>query len=113
MAKKTIIGLTAKIEIVGKGKSKILTARVDTGAEICSMDEHLAKGLNLGPIEKMKKIKSAHGIKHRPVVRANVMISGRKFEKVRFTLADRKHLKYAVLVGQNILKHGFLIDPSK
>ena len=33
--------------------------------------------------------------------------------KTDFTLADRSNMKYSVLIGQNILKQGFLIDPSK
>ncbi len=33
--------------------------------------------------------------------------------KVHFSIADRAHMKYKVLIGKNILKKGFLIDPSK
>jgi hypothetical protein len=28
-------------------------------------------------------------------------------------VADRSHLKYKILIGQNILKKGFIIDPQK
>ena len=111
--KKTILGLTEKVEIIGKEKSKKITARIDTGADICSIDKNLAKRLELGPVEKLKKIKSAHGIKKRPVIRAVLEIKKRKFKGIRFTLANRSHLKYKVLIGKNILKKEFLIDPSK
>ena len=111
---KTIMGLTEKITIIGPEKQREITARIDTGADVCSIDKKLAKELDLGPVERVKIIKSAHGIKKRPVVRARVEIKKRKFKKVRFTLADRSHLKYKALVGKNILKrNGFLIDPSK
>ena len=113
MATKTIIGLTEKVIIIGPEKERKLLARIDTGADICSMDMKLAKRLNLGPVEKLKRIKSAHGIKKRPVIRARIEIKKRRFKKVRFTLADRKHLRYKVLIGKNILKKGFLIDPNK
>ena len=33
--------------------------------------------------------------------------------KAQFTLADRSHMRYPVLIGQNILKQGFLINPNK
>ena len=33
--------------------------------------------------------------------------------KSEFTIADRTHMKYKILVGQNILKEGFLVDPMK
>ncbi|MEE9525490.1 MAG: RimK/LysX family protein [Candidatus Woesearchaeota archaeon] len=110
---KTMVGLTERVSIFGTEKKKRIRARIDTGADICSLDKKLAKKLDFGPIEKMKKIKSASGTKHRPVVRGKIEIKGRKFAKVRFTLADRGHLKYKALIGKNILKRGFLIDPSK
>jgi hypothetical protein len=48
----------------------------------------------------------------RPIVEITITIAG-KTVKEEFTLADRKHMKYAVLIGQNVLRHGFLIDPSQ
>ena len=34
--------------------------------------------------------------------------------EAEFTLADRAHMNYPLLIGQNILKKGnFLIDPNK
>ena len=59
-----------------------------------------------------KIIKSAHGNKVRPIIEAIVEIAGMRL-KSEFSLADRRHLKYNMLIGQNILKKGFLIDPSK
>ena len=74
--------------------------------------EILAQELKLGPIITSKFVKSAHGNMLRPVVEVTIVIAGKTI-KEQFTLADRHHLKYAILIGQNILKHGFLIDPSK
>lgn len=110
--KKTLIGLTEKVKIIGPKKETFVVMRIDTGADICSIDMKLAGSIGLGPVERLKKIKSAHGIKHRPVVRAALEIKGRRFKKIRFTLADRSHLRYRALIGKNILKKGFLIDPS-
>ncbi len=111
--KKTIIGLTEKVTIIGKKKSqKRLIAKVDTGATKSSMDSRLAARMHLGPVIKTKLVKSAHGNRLRPVIEAHIKIAGKKL-KAEFTLADRIHMKYHVLIGQNILKHGFLIDPSK
>ncbi|MBW2995903.1 RimK/LysX family protein [Candidatus Woesearchaeota archaeon] len=110
---KTLIGLTESVTFIGSEKKKRIRARIDTGADICSLDQKMAKKLDIGPIEKMKKIKSASGTKRRPIVRGRIEIAGRKFAKVRLTLADRSNLKYKALIGKNILKRGFLIDPSK
>jgi len=108
-----IVGLTESISFEsGNGKGKEIAAKIDTGATRSSIDIKLASKLNLGPIIKSKMIKSAHGNKLRPIVEAEIELAGKKV-KSEFTLADRTHMKYMVLVGVNILKHGFLVDPSK
>ena len=58
-------------------------------------------------------MQSARLQQRRPVVWAKLEINGRTFKKVRFTIADRTHLKYKALIGNNILKRGFLVDPSR
>ncbi len=109
---KTIIGLTTRIVIFGKNGKKEIIARVDTGATKSSIDKNLALELDTGPELKHAKIKSAHGTHYRPVVTADVIIAGELIH-AEFTVAERAHMKYRMLIGQNILKKGFLIDPSK
>ena len=112
MHKKEVIGLTEKIKLIGQKKAKTLIARIDTGATLGSIDKKLAKELNLGPVIRTKLVKSSHGQSQRPVVKARVKIASRRI-RARFTLADRTNLKYKVLIGQNILKKRFMIDPDK
>ena len=110
---KIIVGLTEDIELLSEnGNSKEVTAKVDTGATKSSIDIKLASKLGLGPVIKSKMIKSAHGNKLRPIVEAEILLAEKKIRS-EFTLADRTHMKYSVLVGINILKQGFLVDPSK
>ena len=110
---KTIIGLTEKVTIFGaEGKQKNVIAKIDTGASKNSIDASLAADLNLGPIVETKVIKSAHGSKLRPLIKARISIAGKEMVS-EFTIADRKEMNYKVLIGQNTLKHGFLIDPSR
>ena len=110
---KIVVGLVEKVAIVSKsGQSMDVEAKVDTGASKSSIDIKLASKLDLGPVIKSKMVKSAHGNKLRPVIEAEIILAGRKI-KSEFTLADRTHMKYGVLIGVNTLKHGFLIDPSK
>jgi len=109
---KIIIGLIEKVRIFGKNKEKALLAKIDTGATKSSMDSRLAAQLQLGPVIKTKLVKSAHGNKLRPVIESEIEIANKRM-KTEFTLADRTHMKYHVLIGQNILKDGFLIDPSR
>jgi len=109
---KILIGLVEKITLNGKGRQKELSAKIDTGATKSSVDMELAKKLKLGPVISSKMIKSAHGMKIRPIVEAEISLAGRKIRS-EFTLADRSHMKYKALIGQNILKDGFLINPEK
>ncbi|MBW2990216.1 RimK/LysX family protein [Candidatus Woesearchaeota archaeon] len=109
---RTIVGLTEKITIKSDSNKKELIARIDTGATKSSIDLTLASELKLGPVVDSRLIKSAHGTKLRPVVQVEVTICGRTL-RGKFTLADRNHMKYPVLIGQNILKKGFLIDPTR
>jgi hypothetical protein len=109
--KKKIVGLTADIKLLGSKGSKTVVGRVDTGAEKSSVDLKLAAEVGLGTLVKTTIIKSAHGSTHRPVIRGKIIFAGKKMNAY-FTVADRGHMKYRVLVGQNILKRGFLIDPS-
>ena len=109
---KVVIGLAEKVNIKYiNGKKKVI-AKIDTGATKSSIDTNLAAELKLGPVIKSKLVKSAHGSKLRPIIEATIELAGKKI-KSEFTLADRAHMKYRILVGQNILKDGFLIDPTK
>lgn len=114
MESKKIIGLTEKVKVIGNNdiKEKVVAARIDTGATMSSIDAKLAAQLHLGPIVRTKKVKSSLGEEIRPVVKASLEIAGRKV-KGNFSVADRKRMKYVLLIGQNILKMGFLVDPQK
>lgn len=108
-----IVGLTETISLVSNdGKVQDVMAKIDTGATRSSIDIKLASKLNLGPVIKSKMVRSAHGNKLRPIVEANLLLAGKKI-KSEFTLADRSNMKYDVLIGVNVLKQGFLVDPSK
>lgn len=112
MDNKIIIGLAEKIEVLGKEKSRRVLARIDTGAATSSIDVTLASYLNLGPIIKVKSVKSSLGRDKRPVVRAKIRIKGFEVSGY-FTVSDRSHMKYPVLIGRNLLKKiPVLIDPS-
>jgi hypothetical protein len=111
--KKTVVGLIEPVKVTGpSGKSKEVLARIDSGATKSSVDVKLAAELSLGPILKAKIVKSASGKGLRPVVEATIILADKEF-KSEFTIADRADMKYSVLVGQNILSKGFLIDPIK
>lgn len=109
---KSIIGQLERVTLHSERGKRTLTARIDTGAKWSSVDVKLAAKLGLGPIIEAKAITSSHGTSVRPVVKAKVTLAGRTING-RFTVYDRRHMKHPVLIGRNILKGKFIIDPSK
>ena len=111
MQDKIILGLIEEVTIIGPQKKQKVRARIDTGATASSIDLSLAAALELGPSIKSKIVKSASGIRQRPLIRVKIRLDHQILEE-EFSLADRTHMTYPVLIGQNILKKGnFLIDP--
>ena len=105
--KKTIVGLVEEVEI----SDHLVLARIDTGAAMSSIDLGLASELQLGPLVAKKRIISAYGSKIRPVIKSLVKIKGRNI-RASFSVIHRAHMEYPILIGRNILKKNFLIDPS-
>src|SRR3989338_4486190 len=102
---KVIVGLTENVKLISSnGRDIEVPAKIDTGATKSSIDIKLASKLNLGPIIKSKMVKSAHGNKLRPVIEAEIILAGKKI-KSEFTLADKTHMKYAILIGVNTLRN--------
>ncbi len=108
-----VLGLVIKVILIGKKGQKVVAARVDTGATKSSVDTNLAGEIGLGEEIDITTIKQVHGSSKRPVINGSIKIGEEQITS-HFTLADRSHMKYKVLIGQNILKKGkFLIDPNK
>lgn len=105
---KIVVGLTEKVVINGRE----VAARIDTGAHRSSICKELYSKLGLGPFVGKVKTKSVNNIEVRPTVEAEVEIQGKKV-KTLFNVADRSKMKYPLLIGQDVLKRGFLVDPEK
>jgi hypothetical protein len=106
--RKRILGREEVVKINGK---KIL-AKIDTGAYNCSIDRELADRLELGPAVDLKKVKNVHGQVLRRVIQAEIVLK-RKTYPVKFTVSDRKDLRYDVILGRMFLRNKFLVDVSK
>lgn len=105
---KVIVGLTEKVSINGKE----IAARIDTGAQRSSICKDLYSKLGLGPFIGKVKVRSANKTQVRPTVEAEIEIKGRKV-KTFLSVADRSRMKYSLLIGQDVLKKGFLVDPER
>ncbi len=110
MKDRVVIGL---IETVSLENRITYKAKIDTGADSSSIDEAIVKKLGKDNYSSYKTVRSALGRSRRPTVLLEMEMEGRKFYE-RFTVTDRKHLHYKVLIGKDVLKkEGLLIDPLK
>ncbi|MDP3990637.1 MAG: RimK/LysX family protein [archaeon] len=113
MSERPILGLIESVTILSDNSKQKLLARIDTGATSSSIDKELAEKLSLGPGHRLTTIRSATGTEKREIVKIKVLLNGKVIEG-EFSIADRAHMTYSVLIGQNVLKKGqFLIDPLK
>jgi len=104
---KVCIGLVENVEIEGK----VIKAKIDTGANGNSISRSLAEELGLESLDKTILVKSALGQQVRFLVSAEIVLKGKKLN-THFNVTGRSHLKYQILIGVEVLKQGFLIDPS-
>ncbi|HLC98132.1 MAG TPA: RimK/LysX family protein [Candidatus Nanoarchaeia archaeon] len=109
---RVVLSLTEQVTLLGRTEEQV-RARIDTGATSSSLDVQLAERLGLTPGDRSKIVKSASGVKKRPVITVKLLLQNSSLEE-EFTLADRSHMTYPVLIGQNVLRKGnFLVDPQK
>jgi len=109
MEDRTIVGLVEEIVILSTN-NKIL-ARIDTGATVSSIDAGLLEGIECEEIGH-KIVRSSHGTTKRRLVAIEIELGGKKV-RGRFSVYDRSHMTYQILIGQDVLKQNFLIDPLK
>ncbi|MBR9679504.1 MAG: hypothetical protein GOU99_00450 [Candidatus Altiarchaeota archaeon] len=107
-----IIGTSVRAKVIGTLGEKELIAKVDTGATRSSIDAEIAAETGLGPIVSVKGYKSSLGKKRRLIVKGKIELCGKTIES-EFSIANREHMKYPVLIGLDILRDlDVMIDPS-
>jgi len=126
-----VIGETMELRFTNLPSSNILKGKVDTGADISSLHcdnydidkasnritfscSHLSNNNITLPLNDIQAVKTADGVKNRPVIELSIKVGDKVIENVKFNLKNRADMEHPVLIGQNILDAGkFLIDPSK
>ncbi len=111
MKKKTIVGAVELVRVHGRNNKIEVPARIDTGATRSSIHAPLVKELGLGPILSTKKVKNANGTTIRPIIHVKLELKDKIIDS-EFTVTDRSHMKYKVLIGRSALIQDFLVDPS-
>jgi hypothetical protein len=102
-----------------------LPARIDTGAALTSLDardlvvrdnvaefrlpeKYGGQTLRL-PVVGWRTVKSAEAKERRPVVELDVCIGSKRL-LVKANLNDRSKVKYPMLIGRDVLRHGFAVN---
>ncbi len=131
---KQVIGAVEKVFLSPPGA--LLPARVDTGATTSSLDardiEHFERNgerwvrfsmfnpednselvLECRLVRKVRIVQAAaEEAERRPVVELGITV-GRSTQTAQFTLSDRRHLEYPVLIGRNVLMDIMVVDVSR
>ena len=82
MDSRPVLGLIEQVIVIGnKGMQEKVIARIDTGATSSSIDERLVEKLDLGPMLRLKLVKSASGSKRRPLICVKIKIDGKVMEE--------------------------------
>jgi hypothetical protein len=103
-------------------------ARIDTGADLSSLDaqgvvvRNNVAAFKLGkrygdlqlqlPVVEWRNIQTAMGTESRPVVEISICL-GSKLFRTPVTLKDRSEMIYPFLIGRSALSRNFVIDPSR
>jgi alpha-L-glutamate ligase-like protein len=104
-----VVSVIQPLTVSHNGKSIQVEAKLDTGAFRTSIDKKLAKELELPLTGEVVHVKSASGVGNRPLVKATIILTGKKIPTTA-SITDRSKMKYPVIVGRRDLKD-FLIKP--
>jgi hypothetical protein len=119
----TVIGAVEEVVLLPWGVK--LSARIDTGAAMTSLDvrdltiknkvaqfrlsEKYGNVLIKLPIIRHCNVRASSFRERRPVVEIELCV-GSKRMRVHVNLNDRSHLEYPLILGRNVLNQGFIVD---
>lgn len=132
--KRRVIGRADKVDLPLLGLNEI-DVKVDTGADSCSVHCHNIELIDEGKkvrfnlldpnhpeynekefvldVARITSVKSSTGLaQNRVFIKSEIVLFGERCE-AEISLADRKNMKYPMLLGRHFLKDRFLVDVSR
>ncbi len=107
-----VIGSKETIKLITAEGEVEVVAKIDTGADISSIDEQFARSLGFKPDSSERKtIITEQGKQERDTVRLIFILGNRQISSVS-TVADRSAFSTKMIVGKDDLE-GFRIDASR
>lgn len=93
-----------------------VSTNLGNGIQFCLLDPGHQKFNNFQIISynyELKAVKSSNGIsEQRYVIKSSIILYNNTYA-VDLTLADRRNMRYPILLGRSILKEHFLIDVAR
>lgn len=121
----TTVGLDANITVMGINSNNPIKAKIDTGADLCSMhatdikfnDQTVSYTIDnrtyTSKLHKVITIARAGDEQKRPTTLFTVVIGEKKFDNVEVNLSDRSGLDTPFLLGKNLIELADIkIDPN-
>lgn len=109
---KHVLGLYEDVLLRFKENIIRMEAKIDTGATRSSVDISLIRSLKADTFVGETEVRSANGITKRKIIKLKITIAGKESDAY-LSVADRSKMKTKVLIGQDILKNGFIVDPDR
>jgi len=112
---KKVIGLIELVRLIGKKKSILKKALIDTGATRTCIDMRLAARAGLGPVVSTVRVRSKKkhgGNELRAVVNGVIEIKGIQIP-LEMSLEDRGGVYHKILLGRDALHGNFVVDIEK
>lgn len=106
-----ILQVIEKVTLIGtNGKKKTVEAKIDTGAYRTAIDSSLVQMLALPVSDEIIRVRAGAGEQHRRTTELSFKLRGKTISTTA-TFLNRKHMRYAMIIGRRDLK-GFLVDPT-
>lgn len=107
-----VIGSKERILLITPNREVEVIAKIDTGADLSSIDEQFAHsmGFEINTFEK-KTIITEQGAVERDTISSTFILADREISSI-FTLADRSGFSTVMIIGKNDLQ-GFRVDASR
>lgn len=124
-----IVGSSAEVIFTQFSRNNPIRAKVDTGADVCSLHctkwktnngkvsfvaPNISNNVITMNLHDQQAVKTADGgVEYRPVVEFDIVINGHDMSGIAFNLNNRSGMEFPILIGQNALQKGkFMVNPS-